>query len=397
MGIRTSLFPEDMDHERMLDMDRRLQPVRRWSMLVLAAALIACGPWLGFWTLIPLALAASFFSLADSRTGTSEHPEYAIFGAWAASQVIIAIAVALAGGPTIPTMSWFAIPIVTLSARFSHRGVAAGVVLTLILMFAVAFGVDAAAVIDYPPNLIAPVAMVLAIAILGTALMRSDIEHRGEAVVDQLTEMLNRKALEYRIQELEQQSTLSGEPVGMIVCDLDHFKRVNDSAGHGEGDAVLTEVADRFRSELRAFDLAYRIGGEEFLVLVPGVGIDEATELAERLRERISATPLADGHEMTMSFGVSASHRGDRFDYDAVFAVADAALYQAKRGGRDRVRSGRSSTVSSGQGNGRGPEQAQPPLRTSPPGPDQRRPSPPPSDGSTHRTGTARERSRRQG
>jgi diguanylate cyclase (GGDEF)-like protein len=395
MGLRASLFPEDMDRERMLDMDRRLQPVRRWSILVLAAALVACGPWLGFWTLVPLAIAASFFNLADSRMEVSDHPEYGIFAAWAASEVIIAIAVALAGGPTIPTMSWFAIPIVTLSARFSHRGVVAGVALTLVLMFAVAFGVDARGVIEYPPYLIVPVALVVSIAILGTALMRSDIEHRGEAVVDQLTGMLNRKALEYRKEELAQQSAVSGEPVGMIVCDLDHFKEVNDSAGHVEGDAVLADVASRIRAELRAFDLAYRIGGEEFLVLIPGAGIDETTQLAERLRGRIAASPLADGHEMTMSFGVSASHRGDAFHYDTVFGVADAALYQAKGGGRDRVRSGRSSKVNGGPAASPSPERQ--PHRTSPAGPEQRRPSPGPNGGSTRRTGPGRARSRPPG
>jgi diguanylate cyclase (GGDEF)-like protein len=357
MAPKTSLFPDDTDRERMLDMDRRLQPVRRWSIGVLAVALAACGPWLGFWTLLPLAIAASFFSLADSRMEKSERPEYGIFAAWAASEVIIAIAVTLAGGPTIPTMSWFAIPIVTLSARFSHRGVVVGVVLTVCLMFAVAFGVDAAAVIDYPPLLIAPLALVLAIAILGTALMRSDIEHRGEAVVDPLTGLLNRKALDYRKEELAQQSALSGEPIGLIVCDLDHFKQVNDTAGHVEGDAVLKEVASTLRDQLRAFDAAYRIGGEEFLILFPGAGIDETTELAERLRTAISADPLGNGNEMTMSFGVSASHRGDAFDYDSVFAVADAALYQAKNSGRDRVRSGRSSVNGNGShpsGNGNG-------------------------------------------
>jgi hypothetical protein len=117
-------------------------------------------------------------------------------------------------------------------------------------MCAVAFGGDAQAVIDYPPYLIAPVAIVLAIAILGTALMRSDIEHRGEAVVDPLTRLLNRKALDYRKVELAQQSALSGEPVGLIVCDLDHFKQINDTAGHIEGDAVLKQVADVLREQL---------------------------------------------------------------------------------------------------------------------------------------------------
>jgi len=92
------------------------------------------------------------------------------------------------------------------------------------------------------------------------------------------------------------------------------------------------------RKQLRAFDLAYRLGGEEFLILLPGAGLDSAEELAERLRTAISDEPLAGQVRVTMSFGVAASQRGGRFDYEAIFAEADAALYEAKDSGRDRVR-----------------------------------------------------------
>ena len=112
--------------------------------------------------------------------------------------------------------------------------------------------------------------LVICTAILSTALMRSDVYHRGETVIDPLTGMLNRKALASRVAELEQQSLVSGEPVGLVVGDLDRFKEVNDSCGHATGDAVLKEVAYAMRKELRAFDLAYRLGGEEFLVVLPG-------------------------------------------------------------------------------------------------------------------------------
>jgi diguanylate cyclase (GGDEF)-like protein len=233
-------------------------------------------------------------------------------------------------------MAWFGIPVVTLSTRFSVRGVAVGVAWTLALMAIVAFGVDAAAVVDYPPLLLAPAALVGAIAILSTALMRSDVEHRSEAVIDPLTSMLNRNALATRADELSQQSMLTGEPVGVVVGDLDHFKRINDSDGHHAGDVVLREVAYVIRKTLRAFDLAYRLGGEEFLILVPGADIEQAMDLAERLRDAVEAEPVG-GHRVTISFGASASERGTRFDYDEVFAKADASLYAAKRAGRNRV------------------------------------------------------------
>ena len=123
----------------------------------------------------------------------------------------------------------------------------------------------------------------------------------------------------------------------MIVGDLDHFKRINDTRGHTIGDVVLKEVAYVLRKELRAFDLAYRLGGEEFLILVPGSDLQGTEELAERLRRAIAAEELAGGVSVTMSFGVDASARHERFNYAAVFARADAALYRAKRSGRDRV------------------------------------------------------------
>jgi len=251
--------------------------------------------------------------------------------------VAIAVSVALSGGTRTPTMAWFAIPVVTLSSRFSLRGVVAGVSFTLALLVTVALSTAASAVLHDPTALIAPAVMVIAVAMLSTALMRSDVEHRSEAVVDPLTGMLNRNALASRVAELAQQSELSGEPVGLILADLDHFKQVNDSLGHATGDAVLRDVAYVLRKQLRAFDLAYRLGGEEFLVLLPGADGFQTRELAEELREAVSAGAVGGGVEVTLSLGVSASQRGEALDYAAVFAEADAALYEAKRSGRDRV------------------------------------------------------------
>jgi diguanylate cyclase (GGDEF)-like protein len=336
MNGQSWLFRDGVDRERMLDMDRHLQPVRRDAFVVLAVALLACGPWMGWWTLFPLVLAGGLFALADARMTASERPEYVMFAAWSASQIIIAASLALTGGPLSATLAWFAIPVVTLSARFSLRGIAIGVAMTIGLIVIVAFATNAASVIEQPPLVIAPIALVIAIAMLSTALMHSDVEHRNEAVIDQLTGMLNRNALDSRTQELTQQSRLSGEPIGIIVGDIDRFKAINDSRGHAIGDAVLAEVAYVLRKQLRAFDLTYRLGGEEFLVLLPGADLRQTAQLAERLRQDVAAATFS-GQGVTMSFGVSASTRGETFDYCDVFASADAALYEAKRSGRDRV------------------------------------------------------------
>jgi diguanylate cyclase (GGDEF)-like protein len=333
----TWLCRDDFDRERLLDMEERIKPVRRVAMGILALALIVGAPWIGWWTLIPLVGAAGFFLAADSRLEHSERPEYLMFVAWVGSEVMIAIAVALTGGPEVATLSWLAIPVVTLSARFSMRGVIIGVAIAIALLLAVAFGSDTGAVLDNPPLVMAPLALILAIAVLSTALMQSDVEHRGEAVIDSLTGMLNRKALLNRVAELSQQSALTGQPVGMIFGDLDRFKEVNDSQGHAAGDAALTDVAYLLRKKLRAFDLAYRIGGEEFLVLLPGADTRECAKIAEDLRRAVAADTVGDGTELTISFGVSASARGGGFDYDRVFAAADEALYEAKSEGRNKV------------------------------------------------------------
>ena len=171
MNGQSWLFRDGIDRERMLDMDRHLQPVRRDAFIVLAVALLACGPWMGWWTLFPLVLAGGLFALADARMSSSDRPEYVMFAAWAASQIIIAASLALTGGPLSATLAWFAIPVVTLSARFSLRGIAIGVAMTIALIVIVAFATNASSVIDDPPLMIAPIALVIAIAMLSTALM----------------------------------------------------------------------------------------------------------------------------------------------------------------------------------------------------------------------------------
>jgi diguanylate cyclase (GGDEF)-like protein len=321
----------------MLDMEERVRPVRRRAFMILAVAIAFAAPWVGWWPLFFLIPSLAFFAAADRFLPHAARPELVMFTAWIGSELTIAGAISLEGGTRVVALSWLAIPVITLSSRFSMRGVIAGVAIALGLLLAVCFGVEAHAVLEAPQVVIAPFALIVCVAVLSTPLMRSDIQHRSDAVIDQLTGMLNRKALDARTHELTQQSEVTGEPVGVIVGDLDHFKRVNDTHGHTVGDVVLRDVAYLLRKQLRAFDLAYRLGGEEFLILVPGSDIEHTAELAERLREAVAADLVGGGLEVTMSVGVGASAQGERFDYAAVFAEADAALYQAKRSGRNRV------------------------------------------------------------
>ena len=151
--------------------------------------------------------------------------------------------------------------------------------------------------------------------------------------------MLNRSALEGRVSELEQQSRLVAQPIAVIVADIDRFKSINDKHGHaGRPRAGRGVRPDQDRAA--GFDLAYRIGGDEFLMLVPGADLEDAERLADGLREAIEAEPLAEGLKATATFGVSASKPGEPFEYSTVFDDADSALLKAKkRGGKNKVRS----------------------------------------------------------
>lgn len=344
----TWLIADGLDRERMLDMDRRISPVRRQTFALLAVALLACGPWLGWWTLAPLAGAVALFAVADRVTKRMRRPELGLFAAWTGAEAIVAVAIAISGGPEVATLSWLAIPIVTLASRFSIRGVCAGVAIALALLCAVAFGVDTAAVLAEPPLVIAPAALIVSIAMLSTALMRSDLEFRSRSVIDPLTGMLNRSALAARAAELGQQSAVTCDPVSLVLADLDEFKAINDAHGHSAGDAALRDLGRRLRGRMRAFDLAYRIGGEEFLILMPGSELPEAVAFADQLCAAVADERLG-GLRVTLSCGVAASAAGSTFDYEAVFAAADAALYEAKRSGRNCVRAAREETVGAGE------------------------------------------------
>lgn len=332
----TWLCRDDFDRERLLDMEGRVAPARRRTFAILFVAIVAVAPWLGWWPLLFLIPSAVFFGVADHFMSRIGRPELAMFAAWVGSETMIAGAVWLQGGARISAISWLAIPVITLSTRFSLRGVVAGVTVAATLVLAVGFGRDPGAVVASPELVIAPLALILCVAVLSVPLMGSEIQHRSDSVIDQLTGMLNRKALEVRVQELGMQSAVTGEPVGLVVADLDHFKSINDGHGHLMGDNVLRDAAYLLRKHLRAFDLAYRLGGEEFLILLPGSDVVKTAELAEGLRAAIAAGRPA-GIPVTMSIGVSASRAGEAFDYATVFADADAALYRAKRSGRDRV------------------------------------------------------------
>jgi diguanylate cyclase (GGDEF)-like protein len=334
--LNGSWLCDENGRRRLIENSDRIRPQRAAAMALLGVVLALTAPWIGWWPLAPLAVAAAGFAWADRRLKQVEHPEVPFAIAWVAAQACIAASAALSGGPESWALMWLAIPVVTVSARLTTHGLVAAVIVTEILLVAATLGVNAAAVVADPSSVLYAAATIAAVAILSAALMKSDLHHRSQSVIDPLTQMLNRGALGGRATELAAQSRVSGEPVALIVADLDHFKAVNDTHGHAAGDAVLRDVAYMIRKELRAFDLAYRLGGEEFLILLPGSGEPGARLVADRLREAVAARAVA-GVEITISCGVAASGPGHAFEFDAVFARADYALYHAKKAGRNRV------------------------------------------------------------
>lgn len=161
-----------------------------------------------------------------------------------------------------------------------------------------------------------------------------------QATHDALTGLLNRGAsIEVLTRELTR-GTREHRPVGIIIADLDHFKRVNDSYGHVAGDAVLQEIALRMKNCVRPYDSVGRYGGEEFLILAPSAEEDNVYRLAERIRTAIEATPVktpAGEIPVTASFGVTSADCSGRDDITMLLRLADAALYRAKNLGRNCV------------------------------------------------------------
>jgi diguanylate cyclase (GGDEF)-like protein len=331
----TWLCPTEFDRARLLEMEAKLGRPRAIMYGSLAIMFVVATHWLGWWILVLLAGSVLGYALLRPLIATSERPEYVVGATVVNAQVLIGVGIALTGGPASPAIPLLLLPIVTLPARFSARGVVAGVGVTIAVLMGSTVAVDPGSFADEPTYTLVGLAAIAGLAAFAHTLMRAEIEQRTHATLDPLTGLLNRKALAGRFAEIAEQATLTGAWVSVIACDLDHFKQVNDAHGHDRGDKVLKEAAYVMRKNLRSFELVYRLGGEEFLVVVPGLALEEGLALAERLRTGIEdARP--GGLSVTASFGVAAA-RGAEVEFEPLFRGADAALYLAKRNGRNQA------------------------------------------------------------
>jgi diguanylate cyclase (GGDEF)-like protein len=232
-----------------------------------------------------------------------------------------AVLVAIAGRAAQPGVPWLSAAWDSESLLVDLTGLGAGMLVT------VACALNAVLLIAALPPVI----------LLQRSLLHQKL--RTEARTDPKTGLLNAVAWQREAEAWIRRSRRAGAPAALLLVDIDHFKRVNDTYGHLAGDELLTATAHTLVQHVRACEVLGRFGGEEFVIVAPGAGEQEACWMAERLRERVGAISVPARGELvtvTVSIGVAALGR-DGYELFELLAAADAALYRAKKAGRDRV------------------------------------------------------------
>jgi diguanylate cyclase (GGDEF)-like protein len=339
---RAWLRTTEVDRNRLLDMTRRLLGATLFASALCALAVYPLLSSVGPILLIPLAIGGGGQLAIGLVFPRLSRPERWILSGDCMSVLMISWGVSLSGGLESPLLPLLVLPLLAVAGRHTPLVFAYFLVLTIAAPLL-------AAPVSIHHHLHDPTAQALAdLATIGgaaaiiVALMGAEWQFRHQSLLDPLTGLLNRLALQRRFEELGTQAALSGAELCMVIGDIDHFKLVNDEHGHDCGDAVLAEVAEALRTNMRSFSLLYRFGGEEFLAVLPGLDLRQGAGLAERLREAVQARRPR-GIEVTISFGVAAA-RGTDVNFEAMFAEADRRLYEAKRAGRNRVAPGFSET-----------------------------------------------------
>jgi diguanylate cyclase (GGDEF)-like protein len=328
------LYPAEPDRARVLDMTTRILPVTLWLGVISAPFEIALALRLGASILAPFILVLVLI-VPMGMLPRVKHPVVLLF----AGDIVIAAAMAsqmaLTGGSAAPGLCLMAWPVVAGAGRQSVRGSVIQITFSIAAAcLACLFAVNRT--LQYGDlRLVGFLTTMAGVAVLVAALARAERQAREQSLIDPLTGVFNRLALNRRIEELEAQAVFGAGSLSVLAGDIDHFKDINDAHGHDVGDVVLREIAEVLRTNLRAYPLLYRTGGEEFAVVLPGLDCLEGERIAERLRKAVEKARPAD-LAITMSLGVAASGEEDS-DISSVFKAADRCLYRAKDTGRNRV------------------------------------------------------------
>jgi diguanylate cyclase len=333
------LCPTELDRARLVDMNQRVRPIRTFGSAVIGLVLLATAGALGWWTIAVYLPPAVFLQVMELWIRRSRRPERLIMIASGWSSLTIGAAGAMTGGATSPLLPWLVIPALLLATRFRLQVVVLGAGFAVTVAVAAAVAARLAGLPSAPaPDwvwLLSFGALLVNVVGVTAAMLSAELTNRGAALLDPLTGLLNRNALTGRFAELQAQAEHADSWTSVLLCDLDHFKAVNDRHGHDTGDLVLREVATLLRGALRAGEPCYRLGGEEFLVLLPDTPAKEAATVAERLRAAVAAGQPG-GLRVTASIGV-ATARGRAAEQRTMLRAADTALYTAKARGRDQV------------------------------------------------------------
>jgi diguanylate cyclase (GGDEF)-like protein len=260
-------------------------------------------------------------------------PRAALFGLGPLGAMLIALAVATTQGHSDAAIL-YCWPVLWVAYFFSTRATAAVVAwvaashaVALLSMSAGTANVDRW--VDVMTSIAIAAVVVRALAARNERLVE---QLTAEARIDPLTELLNRRGLAERFDHEIARAARAGTSLAVVAIDIDHFKRINDTHGHDAGDRALAWVANRLAEQTRGADITARTGGEEFLVVLPGAGVESAHEFAERLRQGIADhAPF----QLTVSVGVAAAIAPSG---PVLAEAADQALYAAKRAGRNTTR-----------------------------------------------------------
>ncbi len=249
--------------------------------------------------------------------------------------LLLGSAITWSGGVHSAALPITVIVALIIGVRFPTRWVIAQIPVYALLILACIWVGDADELTAGPVEGLAWLSAFVMAAIVTNMLAHAERNARRDAVHDALTGLLNRQALAERLEQAHPHPNRRAETLSVIAADLDGLKAVNDSSGHEAGDEVLRDVASALASSIREGDLLYRLGGDEFLVLLPATPTSEAADLAERLRATVAARRPG-GHDVTMSAGVAGVIH-QHVDLEHLISRADRALYAAKQDGRDQV------------------------------------------------------------
>lgn len=329
------LCPTEADVARMIDSAQRARRSRHAMAVLTTIAMALMVPWFGWEPLVVAIACTVSLALIDLWALRAARPEYANAAGFVMTTVAFAAGAHLTGGPTSPILALMCLPYLLLPNRFRRQVTYVGLGFAAVALALVTVIAAPAATLAHPQPVAFAALLIGSGAYVAMSLNTVERRLRRVSEIDALTGAFNRSSLERIFDDLRARCAASGQALSLVLVDLDHFKAINDEHGHETGDRVLAQATNVLRHHLRGNDLLFRLGGEEFAILLPGAGLDRACEIAERQRDGLEADFLG-GIAVTLSAGIAESRAGDR-EWVALYREADEALRVAKANGRNRV------------------------------------------------------------